>query len=56
MTNNIVAKSFTHISTVSHNSESTSETYRYIKNILGINTDLPITDIIEMLNQVYIVN
>ena len=56
MTSNILANAYTNINPANPTNEISPEALRLIKNILGVNTDLPINEIIEMLNQVYIVN
>lgn len=56
MSNNIAAaNALENTNVLNPPKEISSETYKYIKNIVGANTDLPISDIIEMLNQVYLV-
>lgn len=55
MTNNIAANAYANISAASPQKEISQEANKYIKNIIGANTDLPISDIMEMLSQVYLV-
>jgi len=55
MTNNVAANHHINLNSINSTKEISPETYMYVKNILGANTDLPISDILEMLNQVYIV-
>jgi hypothetical protein len=53
--NNIAAKANENINAAYPLKELSSEAHKFVKNIIGANTDLPISDIIEMLNQVYLV-
>ena len=56
MTANLSANSNTTISYNNTNIEVSPETQKFVKNILGVNTDLQINEIIEIMNQVYLVN
>jgi hypothetical protein len=55
MSNNNAAEGFSNIIAKNPSKDVSPEAIKYIKNFIGANTDLPISDIIEMLNQVYLV-
>ena len=56
MTNNFSAYAYQDISQINYPREISPEAFKYVKTIVGANTDLPISDIMEMLNQIYIVS
>lgn len=55
MTSNLAAVNSSSINNMNNSNELNPETHRLIKNILGINTDLSINEILDLLGQVYIV-
>lgn len=54
MTNNVSAHAYQNISMMNLPTDLSPEAFKYVKNIIGANTDLPVSDILEMLNQIQI--